>query len=357
MFVVFISVGWGILFLLHFVVYNSISRVFSFYLPYWPILLSLLAFSYFFASFCVRMFENGVSDFIYFAASTWLGVIFISFSVILMYELVHYATGFDSPHVLGGLLVCVMVLSIYALYFGRELTVREYTVPIVGLENTVHIVHLSDIHVGTVHQEKFLTRIVETTNALSPDIILMTGDLFDGSAKIDETVLEPLKALKAPTYFSNGNHEQYEGLERVRATLQRTHLTQLENRAVENVGLQIIGVNDRQSLSRDRSLESILKDLPNIEGLPRILMYHSPSDWDIAQKYSVDLMLSGHTHNGQIFPFTLIVRIAFRYLHGLYEENGKFLHVSPGTGTWGPPMRLGSRNQITLLTLVPKNTP
>ena len=84
-------------------------------------------------------------------------------------------------------------------------------------------------------------------------------------------------------------------------------------------------------------------------------MYHSPVHWDEAREHGVDLMLSGHTHNGQVFPFTWLVKIFYPYIKGVYEKDGMYLHVSPGTGTWGPPMRLGSRNQVVLIELVPEN--
>ena len=117
--------------------------------------------------------------------------------------------------------------------------------------------------------------------------------------------------------------------------------------------VQIVGINDRQSLPKDKTLGSALDDLPIDKEKPTILMYHTPVEWEDARKHGIDLMLSGHTHNGQIFPFTLLVRLSFKYINGLYRKGSKYLHVSPGTGTWGPPMRLGSRNQITLLTLTP----
>jgi predicted MPP superfamily phosphohydrolase len=136
----------------------------------------------------------------------------------------------------------------------------------------------------------------------------------------------------------------------VKETIKNLDLRLLDNEMVLENGVQIIGVNDRQSL-HGTNLASILDGLAIDTGVPALLMYHSPADWAVARKHGVDLMLSGHTHNGQIYPFNLLVRIFFKYVNGLYEEEGKHLHVSPGTGTWGPPMRLGSRNQVTLITL------
>lgn len=354
LFTVFLFVGWSVLFIVHLVVYIPIARVFSLTLHHWPVMLGLLASTYFLASVGVRNLHHVTADWFYFIAASWLGIIFITFSLVAIYELVHIITGLDSRLILGGLLVLAVSLSSYALVTARQLTEHEYTIPIKGLTKSVRIAHLSDIHVGTVHQRKYLERVVQKTNALSPDIVLITGDLFDGSAPINEEILTPLNDLSVPTFFSNGNHEEYEGLKYVRETIKNLKLQLLENTKIEYDGIQIIGVNDRQSLPKGQNLGSLLDSIQPQSNIPTILMYHSPSDWEVARAHGVDLMLSGHTHNGQIYPFNLLVRLFFTHVNGIYEDDGQYLHVSPGTGTWGPPMRLGSTNQITLITLIPK---
>jgi predicted MPP superfamily phosphohydrolase len=334
-------------------IYATASRVFGFEIPYWYILIGFLAFSYVLAGIGVRNYHHKIIDWFYLIASAWIGIMFLLFSASLVYVIGHTVTGKDSPLILAILLLSAIVASIYALIQGRLLTTREYTLPINGLTKPVRLVHLTDIHVGTVHKKDYLEKVVRETNSLSPELVLITGDLFDGSAPIDESILTPLNDLVAPSFFSNGNHEEYEGLKHVRDTVMNLKLRLLENQFAIHEELQIIGVNDRQSLSREQTLGSILGPLPYDGAKPTILMYHSPTEWDDALEHGADLMLSGHTHNGQIYPFTLLVKISFKYINGLYEKGGKYLHVSPGTGTWGPPMRLGSKNQITLITLVP----
>lgn len=350
--VIFIGIAWGVMFLLHVVAYVPIARAFHISVPYWPLVLAVVSFSYFLASMGVRLMGGKLADLFYFVAAAWLGVVFLLFSVMALYSLVYVATRQDYPMVVAGLLVLVAGLSVYALMAGRSLVTREYTIPIKNIVEPVTIVHVSDIHIGTVHQEKFLERVVALTNEAKPDLVLVTGDLFDGSAPVYPEMLQALDTLTAPSYFSHGNHEEYEGLGLVKETVKDLDMQLLENQLVEWRGLQIVGVNDRQSL-RNTSLDAVLSGLPLDATKPTILMYHTPSDWEMARAHGVDVMLSGHTHNGQIYPFTLLVRLAFPYINGLYEEAGKYLHVTPGTGTWGPPMRLGSRNQVTVLRLEP----
>ena len=351
-FIIFISIVWAVMFLMHVIAWVPLSRVFGLTLPYWPVWLGLLASSYLLASAAVRTIGGLWADYLYFAAATWLGVVFLLFSTMLVYQLQYMVTGFESRGVVIGLVVLVAGASVHALFAGHALTTKEYTVAVEHLEQPVRIVHLADIHVGTVHQSEYLRRVVEATNAAKSDLVLITGDLFDGSAPIDTSILEPLNDLEAPSYFSNGNHEEYEGLKLVADTVAPLDLTLLANEKIDWQGIQLIGVNDRQSL-RGTSLAEVLDSLELALGMPTILMYHSPADWAVARQKGVGLMLSGHTHNGQIWPFTLLVKLAFPYINGLNTEEGKSLHVTPGTGTWGPPMRLGSRNQVTVLNLVP----
>ena len=343
-FLFFIGIAWGILLCMHYIVYAPLSRVFNFTIPHPFFVLSFCASCYFLAGLIVRSTESVAGGMFYYLASVWLGVLFLLFSVLLVYGIVHVTTGFDSRLVLGSVVISVVCVSVYAVMQGRVLVTKEYTIPLENSTTPIRIVHLSDIHVGTVHGASYLAEVVQKTNELNPDLILITGDLFDGSAPIQTEMLLALDAFTAPAYFSNGNHD----------TLETRKLQLLENEFAEEKGIQIVGVNDRQSLPRDTSLADVLEMFTFDTEKPTVLMYHSPLDWEAAQNVGVDLMLSGHTHNGQIYPFNVLVRMAFKYMNGLYEEQGKYLHVSPGTGTWGPPMRLGSRNQITLLHVVPK---
>lgn len=297
--------------------------------------------------------DNAVTSSLYIFASAWLGVLFLVFSATVLYEMVIFVFG-ELPFLYSLLISGALLASAYAIWNAGNLHTRSYTINISKLEKAVSLVHLSDVHIGTVHRKKFLEEVVRKTNALQPDIVLMSGDLFDGSASIHEEMLSPLDNLVAPAYFSTGNHEEYEGLSLVRATIKNLKMRLLDSEMEICNGVQIIGINDRQSLPKDQSLKTILPTINYDKQKPVILMYHTPVEWEEAREHGVDLMLSGHTHNGQIFPFTILVRLAYKHIKGLYEVAGQYLHVTPGTGTWGPPMRLGSRNQVTLLKLVPQ---
>jgi predicted MPP superfamily phosphohydrolase len=147
-----------------------------------------------------------------------------------------------------------------------------------------------------------------------------------------------------------GNHERYEGIELVVDALKGTGVRVLRDEVVNTHGIQLVGVDDPGDFPRKNH---VLARLNISDGKPSVLMQHTPGAVKDAQGAGIDLMLSGHTHNGQIIPFNYIVKLFFPYIQGLYRIGEMHLYVSPGTGTWGPPMRLGSRSEITLLRLQP----
>ena len=339
--------------LLHVVPYIVAADTLSFSLSNWPLKTFLFGLGIVLINIGPRIKDNFVTSSLYILGTTWLGTLFLLFSATLIF-LLFKIVGLGTVEVYFGVHLVAALASVYALLNAWRLTVKEYTIPLSGLSKEVRLVHLSDVHIGTVHRARFLKRVVKITNAQNPDLVLMTGDLFDGSAPIHEEMLRSLDDITVPTYFSTGNHEEYEGLQHVRETIADLKMQLLDSQVATFGELQIIGVNDRQSISKDQSLKTILPTIAYDTEKPTILMYHTPVEWEEARAAGIDVMLSGHTHNGQVFPFTLLVHLSFKYVCGLYEEGKQYLHVTPGTGTWGPPMRLGSNNQVTVIRLTPQ---
>lgn len=165
-------------------------------------------------------------------------------------------------------------------------------------------------------------------------------------------MLNAIDDLEAPVFLVTGNHEVYEGLENVLEVLKTTKINILQDEMVEIHDIQIIGVDysvDTQHLKK------VLSRLKIDNSKPSILMTHVPGELETANKAGIDLQISGHTHKGQLFPFNFLGRIVFPYFSGLYEYGGTSLYVSQGTGTWGPPMRFGSKNEVTFIKLKKKN--
>jgi predicted MPP superfamily phosphohydrolase len=155
--------------------------------------------------------------------------------------------------------------------------------------------------------------------------------------------------LKAKTFFVTGNHESYLGIDNVEKVLSSTNVDFLEDRMAEYKGLQIIGMNFGESFNGP-DLSKVKFD----SSKPSVLLYHSPSGVEESSKAGISLQLSGHTHAGQIDPFNLILKLFYPAISGLHKFGNMYLYISPGTGTWGPPIRVGSLNEITVLNLIPK---
>jgi predicted MPP superfamily phosphohydrolase len=216
------------------------------------------------------------------------------------------------------------------------------------------LVQLSDLHVSAQIGGDFVREVVTHTNALQPDGIVITGDLVDGGIPELAPHLEPLRDLHAPEgiFAVTGNHEYLSGADEWIAHFHTLGLRILRNERVSLPSFDLAGIDDDVGPSW---LPHHGPDLPKaLEGRdpsrPVVLLAHRPTQLPQAAKHDVDLQLSGHTHGGQIKPLHLLEQ---PYVFGLYQLGQTTLYVSAGTGYWGPPMRLGTRAEITLLELHP----
>ena len=311
------------------------------------LLLVILTFSFLGAAILERRFGNALTKLLYVLASHWMGVGILLLTCLLAFEVINIILKIPKPY--GGIAVLAItsIASIYAMINARILHITTVQIPATV---NMNIAQLSDIHLGSV-SGKFLSRVVEKTNSLNPDVVVITGDLVDSHHRLDSAALARLNDLAAPVFFVLGNHERYAGMANVLSLLKGTKIRTLRNESVDFDGLQIIGIDDENDVA---------ERLKHIEIDPAkfaVLLYHRPEGIEAASKAGIDLMLSGHTHNGQIFPFNFYVRRYFPYVKGLYKHENLHLYVSAGTGTWGPRMRLGSKSEIILLKLHPPASP
>lgn len=311
-------------------------------------LIFVFAISYPAAAALERTVSHIITRIFYTISSAWMGISFFLLSLLLGYEILKFI--FNIPLFTAGIgiIVIASIVSAYAIVNSISLEIKEVEISIPHLKRDMNIVQLSDIHLGSIRNSGFMKKIVEKTNTLNPDLVLITGDTADGSAKLHPHMFNTIDNLKAPVFLGMGNHDFYEGLDNVLEVLKTTNITVLRDELVEFKDLQIIGVD--YSLERNY-LKKILPQIEIDNSKPSILMYHVPTEVETANKYGIDLQLSGHTHKGQLFPFNLLGRLVFPYFNGLYGYNDTQVYVSQGTGTWGPPMRLGSRNEVTLIKL------
>lgn len=350
----------------HYIFYLSLLQIFAIVNPlvklYFGIALIFLAVSFFLATFIARFSENEITRGYYFVSGFWLGLLVnLLLAVAFLFLLLWGARliGFTLPvTTLAYILFAIaFAYSTYGVWNAGHTRIKEITVTIPNLPEAwkgKRIVQLSDIHLGLVHREAFMQSLVQKTNAANPEIVVITGDLFDGmDGKLDELVM-PLDEIKAPrgTYFVTGNHETYLGLDEAFTAIKKTPVRILNDEVVDVDGLKLIGVH-YPLLGEEENVATILDSLKaQYFGKPNVLLYHSPSHIPEIKERGVNLQLSGHTHDGQIFPFHYIAKLVHKgYEYGLYEEGNYTLYTTTGAGTWGPMMRTGNTPEIVVVTL------
>ncbi len=341
---IFISVFLAIIFLMHLYSFGRLSSLFGIRRNLWYyVTIALLASSLVLSTILCRVSYNFATRSLYLIAACWFGVQFILFAVVLFYEIPRLALRSGGRPAGIAIISCVTVLSLASMVNAHFIRIKEVEIPAFGKE--AKAVLLSDIHIGTIWSGNHLRKIVDRTNSLKPDVVFMTGDLVSGGAVLREESLAPLRDLEAKTFFVHGNHEHYEGIEEIEKALLDVGIRVLNNERTDFEGIEIIGLDYPTG---ENHMETILKKMDISENKPTVLLSHAPAD---PKNDKVELVLAGHTHAGQIFPFNFVVRSRYKYIKGLYTLGPTRLYVTPGTGTWGPPMRLGSVNEITLLRL------
>jgi predicted MPP superfamily phosphohydrolase len=278
----------------------------------------------------------------------WMGVSFVFACVAAAWELLRLVIPLGDVAAVPWLFLTAVILVVVAMAASHHLQIRQYRIHSSKLNAPLRVVQISDVHIGS-RQGRFMARIVDRINHLKPDYVVITGDLIDSSA-VEIEALKPLENLAGTTFFSVGNHERYADLPKAIAMLESLGVVPLRQTCHFAQGVQFIGIDDAEHH------DHLARHLPGVGVLDdhfTILLYHRPLGWEAAIQHGVDLMLSGHTHNGQIFPFNWIVRRQFNRIRGMHRQSDCHLYVSVGTGTWGPLMRLGSLNEISCFDLLP----
>ncbi len=247
-----------------------------------------------------------------------------------------------------GIYFSVVLLAIYN--FQRPIAVEKFTLYSEKLTKEYRFVHLSDVQFGTISKSEMDKRL-EQVYDLKPDFIVFTGDLID----LEHYRFEDFASLAkspVPVYFERGNHEFYHDPTRLLSYLEKiAPIRLLINKKATFEELEIVGIDyNNQKGYLGKILENFELDPSKFS----ILLYHEPRGVEAAARKKFDLMLFGHTHAGQIWPYTLLVDYLYRYSDGAYQVEDSFVYTSDGVALWGPKMRLGSQNEIVVFTLKPE---
>lgn len=321
--------------------------------------LAILSVSFVAASLLAHGYFNLLVRVIYTVASMWLGLVnffvlascacWIVYGVPLLFG-VHVDKRALAAVCFGlGLLVGMAAVVNAAWTRVVRVTVKLPNLPAAWRGRTAALV--SDLHLGHVRNTGFLRRIVRKLSQLHPDVLFIPGDLYDGTEVNLEQLAKPWSEFSAPlgSYFITGNHEEFSSPSKYLDAVRQSGIRVLKNEKIILDGLQVVGIDDRDSTSVER-FRSILQQVALDPNVASILLVHNPNRLPVAADAGVSLQLSGHTHRGQFFPFTAIVsRLYGKYAYGLNRFGDLAVYTSCGAGTWGPPMRLGSNPEIVLI--------
>jgi predicted MPP superfamily phosphohydrolase len=383
-FIVFIGIACGLLGGIHYYLWIRLARD-----PHWPAPWTSVL-GWFFVVAAVGMPAAAVlgrraqsvgAQIAIWSAYIWLGVMFLLFTAVLAADLarlvIAIARRISSADAVDAerrtFVARIVATTIGAVVAGATgiavrsalgpVEVRRVRVRLARLPRAHHgltIVQITDLHVGPTIGRAVVEDIVNRTNALSPDIVAITGDLVDGSVSALRDAVAPLANLRAPhgVFFVTGNHEYFSGADEWMKELPRLGIRVLANERVSigegDSSFDLGGIDDRSAeryggLAPDAALARALGGRDPQREL--VLLAHQPRSMLDAAPFGIGLQISGHTHGGQIWPFGFLVRLQQRFWPGLQRHGDAQIYVSRGTGYWGPPMRLAEPAELTHLTL------
>lgn len=323
------------------------------------IILGILSISFLVTMLLTYVSDTWIVNSLYAASGVWLGaMLYIGMAIVVVWIVYGLSLlfHFHAPTTLltSALLFCALVYTGYGAWNAQHPILKKIDVTIPNLPEAWKgktVVQLSDIHLGPVHRQAFLKRVVQSTNSVHPDLVFITGDLFDGAGKHLDQLAEPLKDLVTTkgVYFITGNHETYIGVQKSLDAIKDLPISILRDKVSVIDGLNIIGIDyptpgEKKDLTDDLTLVATHQ--------PNIVLFHEPKGIDAFKTAGTNLLLSGHTHVGQLWPFGYITRSIFKgYDYGLHAEGSFTEYTSSGVGTWGPAIRTGNKPEIDVITL------
>jgi len=362
-FVLFVSIVQSILFVGHWFLYRTLVRFFgvtgSTKLLTLKVVMGLLSVSLVLTSFLAFRYSHLLIQCLYTAAASWLGILylFILASILcwIFYGLAKLLQfPLDRKILIEILLGIALLASLYGFINAGMTRITRISVELPflpGLWKGKTAIWVSDTHLGQVRNYRFARHIAAKINDLRPDVVFIGGDLYDGVAVDLDKTIKPFSEISAPygTYFITGNHEEFSDNTPYLQAVRCAGIHVLYNEKVEIDGLQIIGVDYRDS-RREEDFRTILQKIGIDPHRPSILLKHAPLHLHVAREQRISLQLSGHSHQGQVFLFRLITSKVYQgYDYGLKWFGDLLVNTSSGAGTWGPPMRIDTVPEIVVI--------
>ena len=343
-------------------VYECINRAFSLTVIY-KLLILLFMFIMIVGIYIIhgKYFNEELLNLFAFICYSYLGFIFLLFSGLIFYDLIFLIINFVSLkisyiYVFISILFVTVVVFIYGYYESNNIKINHVKIKSDKIERNINIAYISDMHLGILTLQQRVNKVYKILKKLNPHIIIAGGDFVDGQHNDLEKYIKLFKSLETDygKYAVLGNHEYYAGKDYSEGLIKSAGFTLLNNNSVtiKDLNLTIIGIEDIINVPAEEL--NLLKRNYNSKSFIIYVKHRPVINSEITNYFN--LQLSGHTHNGQIFPFGLLVKLFFKYTSGLYKIKEKtLLYVSNGTLTWGPPIRVLANPEVTHITIKRNN--
>lgn len=325
------------------------TEVFEIYHPLWVVAPGLI-FSAMFGLAFGQIFDLPimVNKYIKKILFYWLGGGFILFWVSMILLALQFGIGFSDTLLIILLFVISGGLISYAYHHGNAIRITSLSFSVDKITRPYSFIHLSDLHLGSNNQDD-CQKVIDAMKNLEYDFVVITGDLVDEDYAMQE-YLDPFADITTPIYFITGNHDYYLRHKHFQDFIKETNIIDINDTKAAFEEIDIIGVDEKSDPQKT------YKGIINTKQYT-ISLIHEPDDTKLrsSEENHIDMVLAGHTHNGQIWPFTLMVKGRYRRIRGVHYINNMIVNISQGTRTWGPKMRLGTHNEIIHITLDPNN--
>ena len=333
-------------------------------LSHWRLLITLTILSVSFLATSIIGFNltNVVLRLVYRMTAVWLGFVNYAFFSSVLCWLVYLALRLGGARIERryfalSFLGLAVAITAYGVINGEWTRVKRIAVKLPRLPESWRgrtAVLVSDVHLGNYRAIGFSRRVVKMVHRLNPDVLFIAGDLYDGTPADLARLAEPLGMLKPPlgAFFVEGNHEEFSDHRKYLEAVAATGVRVLENEKVVVDDLQIVGVTYRDA-THGEHFRKTLRRTGFDRGQAAILLTHAPDRVQVSAEEGISLQLSGHTHHGQFWPWTLAAeRMYGKFVYGLQRLGEMQIYTSTGAGTWGPPLRVGSNPEIVAIEFV-----
>lgn len=372
-FIIVVSLAQITLFFVHYVFYrfgidnftllNKYKFIFGF-------ILAIMSISFSASMFLLRAVENRLTEVFYNISAIWLGTVFWLLLAVVASVLTQnlFLKFVGNPAWVRGFVPIFFVtlsfaISVYGLYNARNTKIVQKDLYIENLPDTWvgrKALFMADTHYGNIHNKKRSIADAKLINSVKPDILLMAGDFFDGPKKDFFQFTEAYKNINPPLgkYFISGNHEIYAGLTKSEDALISSDFTILDNQNIKLDGMQFVGIpyvtNTNSDIDKQVS-KSVFTNNGYDKNQPSIVLKHVPIATELIANAGASFVFSGHTHRGQMWPFSLIVKKIYgKHFYGFTNEGATQFYTTSGVGGWGPPQRIGTNSEMLVVTFYKK---